>query len=293
MPLSVAVTVAFWVLLTVPEVAVKVALLWPEATTTLAGTVSNPLLLASVTVAALVAALLKVAVQVLEELLPRVLGAQANELSCAGALPVSVKVCEEPFRVPVSTAVWLEVIDATVAVKVALLSPTPIVTVAGTVMLALLLESVTPAALTVAAVKVTVQLEVPGAFTVPGEQLKLLICAAAARLMVEGWLWPFKVAVTVALWLLLTVPEVAAKVALPWPDATTTLAGTVSKPLLLESATVVALVAALFKVTVQVLEVLLPKVEGVHPSELSCAGATRLMVLVRFTPPALAVTIPD
>jgi len=102
-----------------------------------------------------------------------------------------------------------------------------------------------------------------------------------------------KVAVTVALWLLLTVPEVAMKVALPWPDATTTLAGTVSNPLLLTSETVAALVAALFKVTVQVLDALLPNVEGAQASELSCAGATRLMVFVRFTPPALAVTTPD
>jgi len=180
-----------------------------------------------------------------------------------------------------------------VAVKVALLSPEPILTLPGTVTLALLLESVTLEALTVAAVKVTVQVEVPGAFTVPGEQLKLLICAAAARLMVDGWLRPFKVAVTVALWLLLTVPEVAVKVALLWPDATTTLAGTESNPLLLASVTVAELMAALFRVTVQVLDALLPNVEGAHASELSCAGATRLMVFVRFTPPALAVTTPD
>ena len=160
-------------------------------------------------------------------------------------------------------------------------------------MLALLLESVTLAAPAVAAVNVTVQAEVPGAFTVAGEQVKLPICAAAARLMVEGWLWPFRVAMTVAVWLLLTVPEVAVKVALPWPDATTTLAGTVSNPLLLASATVVALLAALFKLTVQVLDALLLRVEGAHASELSCAAATRLMVLVRFTPPVFAVTIAD
>jgi hypothetical protein len=213
-PLRVAVTVPLWLLAMVAEVAVKVALGWPEATTMLAGTVSNPLLLESATVAALVAALFRVTVQVLDELLPRVEGVQAKELSCAGALAVRVKVCEEPFRVLVKRAVWSEVIEATVAIKVALLSPAPMLTLAGTVTLALLLDSVMLAALTVAAVKVTVQLEVPGAFTVPGEQLKLLICAAAARLMVDGWLWPFKVAVTMALWLLVTVPEVAVKVAL-------------------------------------------------------------------------------
>ena len=74
------------------------------------------------------------------------------------------------------------------AVKVAVLRPAPTLTLPGTLTLALLLDSVTLAALAVAAVKVTVQAEVPGAFTVAGEQLKLLICAAAARLIVDGWL---------------------------------------------------------------------------------------------------------
>jgi hypothetical protein len=269
---------------------VKVALLCPDPATTLAGIVSNPLLLARVMVAALVAALLKVTVQVLDALLAMVEGAQASEVSCAGALAVSVKACEEPFKVLVSTAVLSEVTAATVAVNVALFNPAPMLTIAGMVMFALSLESVALAALTVAAAKVTVQAEVPGAFTIRGEQLKLLICAAAARLIVDGWLWPFKVAVTMALWLLLTVPEVAVKVALPWPEAKTTLAGKASTPLLLASTTVAALVAGLFKVIVQMLDELLPRVEGVHASEVSCAGATRLMVLVRFTPPALAVT---
>ena len=60
------------------------------------------------------------------------------------------------------------------AVNVALLSPAPILTLPGTVTLALLLESVTLAALEAAVVKVAVQVDVPGAFTVAGEQVKLL-----------------------------------------------------------------------------------------------------------------------
>jgi hypothetical protein len=68
----------------------------------------------------------------------------------------------------------LEVTAATVAVKVAVLSPVPILTLPGTVMLTLLLESVTLVALEAAAVNVAVQVEVPGAFTEAGEQLKLL-----------------------------------------------------------------------------------------------------------------------
>ena len=68
------------------------ALLWPTATVMLTGTVSNPLLLASDTVAALRAALFKLTVQVLDALLPSVEGAQASEESCAGATALSVKV---------------------------------------------------------------------------------------------------------------------------------------------------------------------------------------------------------
>ena len=177
------------------------------------------------------------------------------------------------------------------AVKVALLSPLPILTLPGTVTLTLLLASVTLVALEAAAVRLAVQVEVPGAFTLDGEQLKLLSCAAA-RLMVACWLWPFRVAVTMALWLLVTVPEVAVKVAVLCPNATVTLAGTVSNALLLASETVDALRAALFNVTVQVLDALLLRVDGAHATDVSCAGATRLKVLVLFTAPALAVTTP-
>jgi hypothetical protein len=93
----------------------------------------------------------------------------------------------------------LEVTAATVAVNVPLLSPAPILTLPGTVMLTLLLASATMAALETAAVMVTVQVEVPGAFTVAGEQVKLLIWTAAARLIVACLLWLLRVAATTAL----------------------------------------------------------------------------------------------
>ena len=79
-----------------------------------------------------------------------------------------------PLRVAVTMALWLLVTIPEVAVKVALLSPLPMLTLPGTVMLALLLASVTLVVLEAAAVKVAVQVEVPGAFTLAGEQLKLL-----------------------------------------------------------------------------------------------------------------------
>jgi len=87
--------------------------------------------------------------------------------------------------------------------------------------------------------------------------------------MVVCWLWPLRVAATTALWVLVTAPEVAAKVALLWPSATVTLAGTVSNPLLLASESVAALRAALFNVTVQVVDALPPKVEGAQAIDVS------------------------
>ena len=68
----------------------------------------------------------------------------------------------------------METTAAAVAVNVAVFSPAAIFTFAGTVTLVLLLCSVTAMALEALAVRVTVQLAVPGEVTVPGEQLTLL-----------------------------------------------------------------------------------------------------------------------
>jgi hypothetical protein len=72
-----------------------------------------------------------------------------------------------------------------VAANDPVVSPAPTPTLPGTVMLALLLDKVTVApAPGAGAVSVTVQLEVPGAFTVAGEQLKLLGCGVTVNAMV-------------------------------------------------------------------------------------------------------------
>lgn len=60
------------------------------------------------------------------------------------------------------------------AVNVALFCPAPIFTLSGIVTLVLLLRSEMLTAPGVAPVSATVQVEAPGAFTVPGEQFKLL-----------------------------------------------------------------------------------------------------------------------
>jgi hypothetical protein len=59
-------------------------------------------------------------------------------------------------------------------VKVTLFSPEPMLTLAGTVTLVLLLDTAKLRALEAAAVSVTVQSAVPGALTVAGEQVRLL-----------------------------------------------------------------------------------------------------------------------
>ena len=171
-----------------------------------------------------------------------------------------------------------------------LLSPGPTLTLLGTVTLVLLLCSATVTVFEAAAVSVTEQRAVPGELTVVGVQVTPLNCVAAVRLMVACWLCPLRVAVTMAFWLLLTVPEAAVKVALLWLAATTTLAGTVSDTLLLESAMVAALAVVLFKVTVQVLDELLPSVEGAHANEVSCAGALAVTVKVCEAPFRVAVS---
>lgn len=248
--------------------------------------------LSSETTAVLLAAALKVTVQVVEAMLPNVAGVQPTEVSCAGALPVAVKekVRDTLFRVAVNIAVWLETTAATVAVKVALLSPAPMLMLLGTVTLVLVLCSATVTALAVAAVRVTEQREVPGELTVPGAHVRLLSWVTAVKLTVACWLWPLRVAVTMALWLPLTTPEVAVKVALLWPSPTTTLAGTVSNPLLLASATVTALLTALFIVTVQAVDALLPSVAGAQATEISCAGALAVTVKVCETLFSVAVS---
>src|SRR5580692_2624390 len=112
----------------------------------------------------------------------------------------------------------------------------------GTVTLALLLDSatVTPP-VGAGADNVTAQLELPGAMTLPGEQLRLPGTTVTLRLTLAVWLWLFSVAVMVAVWPLLIVPLVAVNVTLLWPAGTVTFAGTGKVVVLLVSETVTAL----------------------------------------------------
>ena len=105
------------------------------------------------------------------------------------------------------------------------------------------------------------------------------------------WLCPFRVAVTVAFWPLLTVPDAAVKTELLCPDVTMALAGTDISPLLLRSETVAALVAGLFKVMVQVANPWLAIIEGVQDRPVSCAGTVGVAVSVKVLDMPLRVAV--
>jgi hypothetical protein len=161
---------------TVPAVAVKVAAEEPAGTETLAGTGNAvPLLLVRFTVKELEAALFRVTVQVAVCPDSTVAGEQARVLSVAGATADNVNVLDAPPVAAVSTELRSVAIDPTVAAKVWLVEPLGTVTEAGTwtPTLELLRFTVTPAA-GAAALSVTVQVEVPGAFTLDGVQLSEL-----------------------------------------------------------------------------------------------------------------------
>ncbi len=117
----------------VAAVAVNVLVAEPEGTETLAGTGrAVPLLLVRVTVKELVAALLKVTVQVVVCPCSSVAGEQASVLSVGGATADKVNVLDPPPAVAVMTELRSAVIVPTDAVKVRLVEPADTVLVDGT-----------------------------------------------------------------------------------------------------------------------------------------------------------------
>ena len=153
------------------------------------------------------------------------------------------------------------------------------------------LARLTVIALVAAPVRLTVQTELPGAFTVPGAQLNPLNCTVAASDTVAVCVCAPLVAVTVTVCPVNTVPAVTVNVAVLDPAPTVTLAGAVRAALLLPTPIVSALAAALLKLTVQVAEAPAPKVFGVQLTPLNCAGALRFNVKFCVTPFRLAVRL--
>jgi hypothetical protein len=104
-PLSVALSVAVWLLVIVPAVAVKAVESDPADTVTEGvGTGRSPLLLDIATGIPVGAVLLKVTVQVVEEAEVRLAGLHINDCSTAGATRLTVAVCDAPFSVAVNVA---------------------------------------------------------------------------------------------------------------------------------------------------------------------------------------------
>ena len=100
---------------------------------------------------------------------------------------------------------------------------------------------------------------------------------------------PFRAAVIIAVWPLMTDAAVTVNVAVVAPDPTATEAGTPSGAALLDSATVAP--PFLDTVTVQVELAPGPKVEGLHVSPLTKTSATSEIVTVWALPFNIAVTL--
>ena len=302
-PLALAVNVAVVVVLTEETVAVKFALVAPDATVTVAGTTTAELLLARlIVIPPVVAAALSVTVQLsvpapvnvpLVQLSPFKTGVAAGGFSCRAKVSATLP------EVAVSVAVCAVVTDVAVAVNPTLVAPATTVTVAGTVTAELLLARliVTPL-LVAAALSVAVQLSVPAPVIVPLVQLSPFRAGVAAggfSCSANVFATPPALAVRVAVCAVVTDAAVAVNPALVAPDGTVTVAGKVTAELLLARLMVIPpLVAAALSVTVQLS--VPPPVNDASPhiSPLRtgvAAGGFSCTANISDTPPALAVRV--
>jgi hypothetical protein len=168
--------VAFVLPVTVPAVAAKVAEVAPAATVTFAGTVRAVALLDKPTLVPPVGAALEMlTVQVAVPLEGRVVGAQARDDTPIAADNETVAVVEDAPNAAVTTALWSAVNEPAAAVKVTLAEPAGTVAEAGTVRLAVLLESVRVAAAGAAEESVAVQSDEAPAPRDAGVQVNALI----------------------------------------------------------------------------------------------------------------------
>jgi hypothetical protein len=125
----------------------------------------------------------------------------------------------------------------------------------------------------------------------PGEVWNSWQFTAAAKVMVACWLWPFRVAVTMAFWLPLTLPEIALNVALLWPAGTVTLGGTESNGLLLAIDTTESVVAAASKLTAHFADTPLVIAEGEQNSDVGRLLGAPWALSVKLWEPPLRVAV--
>jgi hypothetical protein len=300
-PFRVAVTVTAWLVVTVPAVAVKLAVVAPDATVAEAGTV-NAALLSEIATAVPPAGAACDMVTVQVELAPEAMlaGVHASDdtVTGVGAVTVTEAVLELPFRVAVTVTAWLVVTVPAVAVKLAVVAPDATVAEDGTVNAALLSEIATAVPPAGAACEiVTVHVELAPEAMVAGHASDDTVTAGAGAVTVTEAVreLPFKVAVTVTAWLVVTVPAVAVKLAVVAPAATVAAAGTVSAALLSEIATAVPPAgAACDMVTVQVELAPEAMLDGAHANDDTVGtttGAVTVTEAVLELPFRVAVTV--
>jgi hypothetical protein len=223
---------------TLEVVTVKVALVWPAGTETLAGTVAAGLFEVRVTLTPAEPAGAPSVTVPVEELPPvTVVGLSETPIivpCVVGAPTLIVKLAAELFaEVAVIVTVVLFATLEVVTVNVALVWPAATDTLAGTVAAWLFDDSptVTPAA-PAAAERVTVPVEELPPVTVDGLSETLVIVpsvlAGAALIVKPAVVLLAEVAVIVTGVLFATLEVVTVNVALVWPAATDTLAGTVA-----------------------------------------------------------------
>jgi hypothetical protein len=241
---ALAMTVTVCDVVTEATVAVNEAFDAPEATVTLAGTVTALPPFATATLTPLEgAAILNDTVHAVVPAPVNVVLAHDNALTVGtpGAFSFSAKLFDEEFALAVNVAVCEVVTEATFAVNDAADAPEATDTLAGTVTAPLLLARVTLTPVDGAdALNDTVHDVVPALVNVLLPQdnaLTVGVTVAAFSCSVKLFEEEFELAVTVAVCVVPTEATLALKEALEAPPATVTLAGTVRALALLDSVT--------------------------------------------------------
>jgi hypothetical protein len=200
-----------------------------------------------------------------------------------------VEVRVVPPRVAVKVEVWLAALEAVVALKVAVVAPAAMETVAGTLTLPLELRATTLVC-GAAMLSATVQTAVPPAVTVAGLQARLLRTGTATTETEVFLLDPFRVAVRVEVWVAAFEAVVPLNVAVLAPVATDTVAGTATLPLEPRATTVACATAAL-RVTVQTVIPPAFIVAGLQARLVGTGTATTETQKFTLPPLRLAVTV--
>jgi hypothetical protein len=279
LPLTEALILTAVLVETVPAFAEKSAVVDPAGTVTDAGTVRTALSSETATTAPPAgAAELTDTVQVAVAFEVKVDGEHVSEDTVTGGgCKDSEKVWEVPFNAAVTTAVAALVTEAAVALKVPDVVPAATVIEAGTVRLAALsdTETVDPPE-GAALVSVTMQVLTPPEGRLEGLHCRVEMRTFEVRFRVVVLDAAPSEALTVAVWSVVALPAVAAKIALLAPAATVTFGGTVRAALSLDRVTTEPVpLAALVRVTVQLEACAGDKLVGVQATAESWAGAAK------------------